>query len=79
LPDAGVQIEARYSNHFEIGQNAFEFLLQFGQVYNGPETPALVHSRIILSPFSAKRFVDLLLDSVHRYEAKHGAIPNEEP
>lgn len=79
MTDDERRIEARYSNHIEIGQNAFEFLFDFGQACDGPDRPALVHSRIILSPFCAKHFAKLLQDSVHRYEQQHGTIPCEEP
>ena len=79
MADDRAQIEGRYSNHFEIGQNAFEFLLEFGQSYEGPEQNTLVHTRIILNPFYAKNFSEMLRKSVCRYEAHYGAIPNEEP
>lgn len=72
-------LEARYSNHFEIGQNAFEFLFDFGQDYGGSDTTSQIHTRIVTSPFFAKYFADLLWDAVHRYEEQNGRIPDEEP
>jgi hypothetical protein len=75
--DDRVRGEARYSNHLEIGQNAFEFLLEFGQAYDSPEEKPLVHTRIVTSPYYAKHFSDLLLESVRRYEEQNGTIPNE--
>ena len=60
LSDDREQIEARYSNHFEIGQNAFEFLRDFVQLYDGNEKRPRIHTRIITSPFYAKHLSDLL-------------------
>lgn len=70
-------LEGRYSNHIEIGQNAFEFVVDFGQFYEEADG-VLVHTRVVLSPFYAKHFSELLLDSVQRYEGNYGAIPSEE-
>ena len=72
------EIEVRYSNHLEIGQNAFEFVLVFGQRYENQEG-GLVHSKIVTTPFYAKRFAELLLESVRRHERAVGPIPDREP
>ncbi len=69
------EIEGRYANHLEIGQNAFEVILQFGQLFDEAET-AVVHTRIVTSPFYAKRFLELLRECVRRYETD-AAIPDE--
>lgn len=65
--------ESQYVNHFQVGHNAFEFILEFGQVPPGGET-VVVRSRLITSPVSAKLLSTLLIDSVGRYEATYGAI-----
>jgi hypothetical protein len=79
LSDDRAITEARYSNHLEIGQNAFEILLDFGQLYNGNDREPRIHTRIITSPFYAKQFSRLLQESISRYEENNGSIPNEEP
>jgi hypothetical protein len=79
LSNGREQIEARYSNHFEIGQNAFEFLFDFGQFYDEKEEQPRIHTRIITSPFYAKRFAHLLEESISRYEETNGAIPDADP
>ena len=51
-PQDGKKPEGRYANYFKIGHNAFEFVLDFGQLYpeNGQEQ---IHTRIITSPIYA--------------------------
>lgn len=70
-------IEGRYANYFKVGHNAFEFLLDFGQLYpEGGE--AQLHTRIITSPIYAKALFETLRESIDRYEQTFGAIPKEE-
>ena len=72
------QIEARYTNYFEIGHNAFEFMLDFGQYYPAAEA-ARMHSRIVTGPAYAKLLSEMLVASVQRFEREHGFIqPAEE-
>jgi uncharacterized protein DUF3467 len=64
---------ATYANYCEVGHNAFEFLIDYGQFR--PEAGAVqVHSRIVTGPVQAKLFARLLGDAIARYEAQHGAI-----
>jgi hypothetical protein len=72
------EIEVRYSNRLEIGQNAFEFVLAFGQLYE-QEDRALIHTKIVTSPYYAKRFAELLQQSIQRHEQALGPIPDGEP
>ena len=68
--------EGRYANSFQVGHNAFEFLLDFGQV--SPESEEVrFHSRIIIGPVFAKVLAKLLQDSLERYEQTFGPIPKE--
>ncbi len=67
-------LEGRYANYFEVGYNAFEFILDFGQRY--PEG-AKSHTRIVTSPVYAKAFLETLRDSVSKYEQHFGAIERE--
>ena len=64
---------ATYANYCEIGHNAFEFLLDFGQVR--PESGNVqIHSRIVAGPVQAKLFSRLFAQAVDRFEASHGPI-----
>ena len=71
------QLEARYANYFEVGYNAFEFLLDFGQFYLDGEK-AQLHTRIITSPTYAKALLELLRASIDRHEQTFGPIPKED-
>jgi hypothetical protein len=70
--DAG-QLEGRYANYFNVGHNAFEFLLDFGQFYPEGEEPQL-HTRIVTNPVYAKALLELLQESIDRYEQTFGII-----
>ena len=66
----------RYANYFEIGHNAFEFVIDFGQLYIG-ETEARIHTRIVTSPVYAKKLAEILHDAISQYEQDHGRISDE--
>jgi len=69
-------LEGRYANYFEIGHNAFEFLLDFGQWYfEGPE--GRMHTRIVTSPMFARRLAETLNRALFQYEQLHGPVPDE--
>jgi hypothetical protein len=69
-------IEGRYANYFEVGHNAIEFLLDFGQYY--PERQqARMYTRIIISPIYAKALFRTLGESIEQYEQTFGVIPHE--
>jgi hypothetical protein len=71
---------AAYANQFEVGFNAFEFLLDFAQNYDSAEGMALAHTRIVTAPAYAKVFRALLDRSIGDYEAAFGPIgPMEDP
>ena len=65
--------ERHYANYFEIGFNAFEFLLDFGQFYPG-DKKARREVRIITSPAYAKSLLETLRESLDRYEQSFGVI-----
>ena len=64
--------EARYANHFHVGHNAFEVVLQFGQFYEGNKQP-LMHTRIVTSPAYALMLLKLLGDAIAEFEHRFGS------
>lgn len=66
-------MEGRSSNHFELAFTESEFLLDFGQSYDDQQE-ALIHTRIILTPLSAKTLFAMLRDLLQQYENKIGSI-----
>lgn len=67
------QLEGRYANYFKIGYNAFEFLLDFSQLYPESEQ-AQPHTRIITTPSHAKALFATLKEAIDQYEQTFGAI-----
>lgn len=65
-------LEARYANCFRIGYNRFELILDFGQVTESEH--ALLHSRIVTNPRSAKALHSVLRQSLEEYEDTFGRI-----
>jgi hypothetical protein len=64
---------ARYANYFEVGHNAFEFLLDFGQYQ--PDAEAIVlHTRMALGPTHAKLLARMLEKAVTAHETSNGPI-----
>ena len=68
----------KYANHFAIGFNQYEFVLDFGQSYseNDPAEPCL---RVITTPAYAKAFVKALSESITHYEEEFGNIGGPSP
>ena len=74
----GGEPEGRYANYFKAGHNAFEVILEFAQFYEGDSQPR-VHTRIITSPAYARTFMEVLKDSLDRYEKVYGPIASGRP
>jgi uncharacterized protein DUF3467 len=70
--------EGRYANHFQVGHNAFEFLLDFGQLF-ADQRPEYFHTRIVTSPRHAKELLTLLGGSIEQFERSFGLIGVEDP
>ena len=71
-------VEGRYANYFKIGQNAFEFVFEFFQLYSDNEKEEEhLHTRIITSPIYAKALSKMLQKSIKNYEASFGKISKE--
>jgi hypothetical protein len=66
-------LEGRYANYFEVGYNAFEFLLDFGQYYL-EKGEASLHTRIITTPSYARALLQILKESIEKYEQGFGPI-----
>jgi hypothetical protein len=60
--------QGRYANVFQIGHNAFEFLVEFGQHERG------IHTRIYVSPQHARILSDLLQETLRQHERKFGKL-----
>jgi len=63
----------KYANHFAIGFNQYEFILDFGQSYseNDPAEPCM---RVVTTPAYARAFVEALSKSIAQYEEEFGTI-----
>lgn len=70
-------LEARYANCFKIGYNAFELVIDFGQI-SGSEERARLTSRIVTNPRSAKALHEILGQSLAEYEGTFGLIQEKE-
>ncbi len=66
--------EARYVNYFQIGQNAVEFVIEFGQFYPDDAAP-LLHTRIITSPVYANNLIAVLREAIEKHEEQFGPVP----
>jgi hypothetical protein len=65
--------DARYANFFQVGYNAFEFLLEFGQ------REGRIHTSIYVSPQHARMLSDLLLGALKEYGEAHGPAESSSP
>jgi hypothetical protein len=68
------ELVGRYANFFRVGHTAFEFVIDFGQLYQGGSSEQL-HTRIITSPAYVAELLRLLGASVDEYEETFGIIP----
>jgi hypothetical protein len=66
-----------YSNYFQIGHNAFEFVFDFGQYYEDAKQ-AEICLRIVTGPIFAKQFLKLLEQAVDQFEDSFGALMDVE-
>lgn len=74
-------MDTQHPDIFNITNSREEVILCFGTVrsVNSEENllSALLSTRIILSPFTAKRIAMLLAQKIAEYEAMHGSVPIE--
>lgn len=65
--------EGEYANLAIITHSHAEFVIDFVNVM--PGTPkSKVKSRIILTPFHAKRFMKAMVDNIKKFEGNNGSI-----
>ena len=69
--------QAQYTNYFQVGHNALEFMVDLGQ-YDPDNAVCRLHTRVVTGPVYAKVLADLLQDSIRSYEAEHGKIRGTE-
>jgi len=74
---SATKLTGRYANRLEVGHNAFEFVLDFGQQFN-PGDSEQTHTRIITHPIYAKAFVETLREAISGYEQTFGPIRGED-
>jgi hypothetical protein len=67
------KLVGKYANHFEIGHNAFEFVIDFGQYFSENKEAELC-ARIITNPFYANNLLTTLQQSIKKYEETYGPI-----
>lgn len=65
---------ARYSNYFEVGHNAYEFLIDFGQ-YQPELSEVVLHTRIVAGPTLTKLLHEMIHNAISQYESENGSIP----
>jgi hypothetical protein len=66
-------LNASYANAVIIGQTASEIIFDFVQVIP-TDMRARVQQRVIMTPASAKSFLQALQQNLEMYETKHGEI-----
>lgn len=76
-PQDTKQLEGRYANYFKVGQNAYEFLLNFGQFCPDTEKEHF-HTRIVCSPYYANALLKILQKSIDQYEQTFVSIPEKD-
>ncbi len=70
--------EGTYANLAIITHSNSEFVLDFVRVMPGVPK-AKVKSRVVLTPFHAKRLLGALADNVAKFEANFGEIKDDQP
>jgi hypothetical protein len=61
-------LEGKYANHFNVGFNDNEVVVDFGQAFTD-RSGAVVHTRIVMSPASARALQAMLRESTGQSDA----------
>lgn len=64
-----------YCNLVLVSHTPTEFCIDFAQIFPGSPNQAPVRSRIIMTPFHARNFLNALNDNIRKYENHFGPIP----
>jgi hypothetical protein len=75
-PDGDETPEGRYANCFQIGFNAYEFVIDFGLEY--PPDAARFHTRIVTNPGVARDLSETLERSLRDHDREYGGGGNGE-
>jgi hypothetical protein len=65
--DESPPLEGKYANFFKVGFNTYEFILEFGQLYQSEEKPR-IHSRIVTSPAYMRELFNTLEQAIRQHE-----------
>jgi len=76
MPKLEPETVGRYANFLVVGHNAFEFVMDFGQLYQGNEEPVM-HTRLITTPAYAKAMLDTLRSSIEQFELTYESKPTQ--
>jgi hypothetical protein len=68
-PDGEESLEGRYTNYFQIGFNAYEFVLDFGLLY--PPDAGRFHTRIVTNSGVARDLSESLERSLRDHEREY--------
>jgi hypothetical protein len=68
--------EGKYANCLQVGHNALEFYLDFGQ-YDPASERAQMRTRIVTSPACAKIMSEMLSSSIATFEREHGPVATD--
>jgi hypothetical protein len=74
-PDSGISrepLQGRYTNYCRVGQNAMEFVVDFGERYGEQDAP-LFHTRLITTPNYMKAIVFALQEALENYGRRFSA------
>jgi hypothetical protein len=66
-------VEGHYANCFKIGHNAFEFVIDCGQM-TAEGNGVRLTGRILTNPRSAKSLCQTLTQTLEEYERSYGVI-----
>lgn len=64
-----------FTNHFSIGFNDEEFILEFGRMYESQASPTLLFTAIT-TPGYVRRLRDLLSESIEKFEQRQAPPGN---
>lgn len=70
--------DGTYANLAVITHSQAEFVIDYVNIMPG-SPKAKVKSRVIMTPFHAKRLMRALIDNIKNYEAANGIINDQDP